>query len=675
MAIIYTYPQISELAADDILVISDVSKSNKTRSVTVGQLLAGLATTTQVDDRVVTGASFNTNTGLLTLTRNGGDLPSVTTNLDGRYYLSNNPNSYTSNLGVVQSLTTNNSSGAATLIEGVLNIPQYPGGGGGGAGTVTNIATTAPITGGAITETGTIGITLATASADGYLSSTDWNTFNNKQSTSEKGQANGYAPLDENNKVPTVHLPDSLVGAVIYQGTWDANNNIPELPAPAAGNNGHYYIVSDAGTYSGITYAGGDWIISNGIAWEKVDNTQDVNSVFGRQGNIAALESDYAEFYDANVQSDWSVVDTSSDAFILNKPTTITQEQANEIAANTIKTSFPGFGTTEGTALEGNTVIPAAYTNADVDAHLNTTGAGNNEVLSWTGADYAWVAQSGGGGISGSGVNTQMAIFDSSSTITSTQALAVNSSSQIIMDVLRGSNSYADDTAALAGGVPYGGLYRTNSTVKINLLGNSPGPGPGEVEICSLIWTTENSSETELIAGGNIPILTTAAEMRTKYLQQQPAACYWQFDENESYRGLYYNIYARNVVKPPSGFRLPTFSDYSTLTGAGCNSDRPNQNRYGAPLPNNYNPSLLTNTDFLGDSGFNAYGYGAASVFSSTQVFWLSNTTHATFWTSGAANQTGSRISFAVTSSNYLTALSWANSDADLASIKFVKNT
>jgi hypothetical protein len=192
--------------------------------------------------------------------------------------------------------------------------------GGGGGGTVTNITTTAPITGGTITQTGTIGITLATASADGYLSSTDWNTFNNKQSTSEKGQADGYAPLNENNKVPTIHLPDSLVGAVVYQGTWDATNNIPELPVPAAGNNGHYYIVSDAGTYSGITYAVGDWIISNGIAWEKVDNTQDVNSVFGRQGNIVAVSSDYAEFYDANVQSDWSVTDNTSDAFILNKP-------------------------------------------------------------------------------------------------------------------------------------------------------------------------------------------------------------------------------------------------------------------------------------------------------------------------------------------------------------------
>ena len=53
--------------------------------------------------------------------------------------------------------------------------------GGAGVGTVTSIATTGPITGGTITSTGTIGITQATSSTDGYLSSTDWTTFNNKQ--------------------------------------------------------------------------------------------------------------------------------------------------------------------------------------------------------------------------------------------------------------------------------------------------------------------------------------------------------------------------------------------------------------------------------------------------------------------------------------------------------------
>ncbi len=134
MAIIYSYPQIGELATGDTIAISDASNGNKTKSVTIGQLHSyintGQATIIQVDDRVVTGASFNTGSGLLTLTRNGGDIPDVTVNLDNRYYLSSNPNSYTSNLGVVQSLTTNYSSGAATLVNGTLNIPQYSGGSG-----------------------------------------------------------------------------------------------------------------------------------------------------------------------------------------------------------------------------------------------------------------------------------------------------------------------------------------------------------------------------------------------------------------------------------------------------------------------------------------------------------------------------------------------------------------
>ena len=34
-----------------------------------------------------------------------------------------------------------------------------------------------------------------------------------------------------------------------------------------------------------------------------------------------------------------------------------------------------------------------SFANTDVDGHLNTSGASDNEVLSWDGSDYAWVAQ------------------------------------------------------------------------------------------------------------------------------------------------------------------------------------------------------------------------------------------------------------------------------------------
>lgn len=103
-------------------------------------------------------------------------------------------------------LTTTGNSGESTLIGATLNIPNYTLSGLGGVpssraltingttydlsvdrswsvGTVTSIATTGPITGGTITSSGTIGITQATSSTDGYLSSTDWSLFNAKQPT------------------------------------------------------------------------------------------------------------------------------------------------------------------------------------------------------------------------------------------------------------------------------------------------------------------------------------------------------------------------------------------------------------------------------------------------------------------------------------------------------------
>ena len=43
----------------------------------------------------------------------------------------------------------------------------------------------------------------------------------------------------------------------------------------------------------------------------------------------------------------------------------------------------------------------SAYTNAEVDSHLNKNTANTGEVLSWNGSDYDWVAQSGGGGGAG----------------------------------------------------------------------------------------------------------------------------------------------------------------------------------------------------------------------------------------------------------------------------------
>lgn len=51
---------------------------------------------------------------------------------------------------------------------------------GSSSGTVTSITANAPLSGGTITDTGTIAIAKANATTDGYLSKTDWTTFNSK---------------------------------------------------------------------------------------------------------------------------------------------------------------------------------------------------------------------------------------------------------------------------------------------------------------------------------------------------------------------------------------------------------------------------------------------------------------------------------------------------------------
>jgi hypothetical protein len=89
--------------------------------------------------------------------------------------------------------------------------------------------------------------------------------------------------------------PLIVSGTVNYKGTWNASTNNPTLnDPPAASTKGDYYVVSTAGTQFSITFGVGDWIISNGTAWEKVDLTDAVHSVFGRTGAVVGDSTDYS---------------------------------------------------------------------------------------------------------------------------------------------------------------------------------------------------------------------------------------------------------------------------------------------------------------------------------------------------------------------------------------------
>jgi hypothetical protein len=107
--------------------------------------------------------------------------------------------------------------------------------------------------------------------------------------------ANGLATLDGGGKVPVSQLPASILGALIYQGTWNANTNSPAL-ASGTGTKGFYYKVSTAGTSSldGLNvWNVGDLVVFDGATWDKIDGTTDEVVTFnGRFGAVVLLLSD-----------------------------------------------------------------------------------------------------------------------------------------------------------------------------------------------------------------------------------------------------------------------------------------------------------------------------------------------------------------------------------------------
>ena len=132
---------------------------------------------------------------------------------------------------------------------------------------------------------------------------------------------NGKADLDAAGKILAEQLPDYILGQVLFGGTIDGSGKVTASDSykskygdttvvpDASTVEGAYFIATGSGELSGIDYTPtpleyttGDWIISTGAEWVKVDNTDAVSSVAGLTGAIAssALAKALAETGDAN---------------------------------------------------------------------------------------------------------------------------------------------------------------------------------------------------------------------------------------------------------------------------------------------------------------------------------------------------------------------------------------
>jgi hypothetical protein len=140
--------------------------------------------------------------------------------------------------------------------------------------------------------------------------------------TSLVGAANGVVPTDSSNKVPVSFLPDAVLGGLRMMGGWDAQNNNPVIPAASAANKGHYLVAFNSGNTTINTSLGpindwnsGDWIVSDGVNWFKIDNTDRIASVNGKTGVVTLNKADVG----------LGSVDNTAD---VNKPVSVPQANA-----------------------------------------------------------------------------------------------------------------------------------------------------------------------------------------------------------------------------------------------------------------------------------------------------------------------------------------------------------
>jgi hypothetical protein len=134
-----------------------------------------------------------------------------------------------------------------------------------------------------------------------------WNSITSKPSTlsgygitdavnvSAVGAANGLATLGADGKLTTAQIPPSLLGALNYQGVWNAATNSPALQS-GVGTKGYYYKVSVAGTTnidSQAYWQVGDLIVFDGVTWDRVEGgSTEVTTVAGRVGAVVLTAAD-----------------------------------------------------------------------------------------------------------------------------------------------------------------------------------------------------------------------------------------------------------------------------------------------------------------------------------------------------------------------------------------------
>jgi hypothetical protein len=331
-------------------------------------------------------------------------------------------------------------------------------------GTVTSIATTAPITGGTITTTGTIGITQATTSTDGYLSSTDWTTFNSKASDAFKtiavsGQSNVVA--------------DSAADTL----TFEAGSNIVITTDAATDKITISAVGGGTGSVTSV-----DMTVPTGFAISGNPITS--------SGTLAlAFASGYSLPTDAS-QANWNTAyNDSITAFSYNTSTgvlTLTQQDAGTLTATVTLQPFSTTNLSEGTNLYFTTSRARQSLSAGTGiSYDNSTGVITNS------APDQIVSLSAGTGISTSGTYPSFTITNTApdQTVVLTGAGTTVVTGTYPSFTITSNDQYVGTVTSVATSAPItGGTITSTGTIGITQSGTS-----SDGYLSSTDWNTFNS--------------------------------------------------------------------------------------------------------------------------------------------------------------------------------------
>lgn len=272
---------------------------------------------------------------------------------------------------------------------GYLTLTDWNTFNGKGIGTVTSISTTTPLSGGPITGTGTIAISKATTLTDGYLSATDWTTFNGKGSGTVKSvgligsstmSVTGTASPITTSGTYTLTVPASSIGTVNLSATGS-----PSATTFLRGDNTWGTPPNSGGTVTSLQ------VVSNAAAYSVTPNSaitsSGIYSIIPTGTSSQFVKGDGSKdgtTYLSTAVTSIKVVSNLT-CYSITPTTTVTSSGVYSLVATGTSSQFAkGDG-----SLDGNTYLTS---NQTITVSGAVTGSGTNSISTTLSASVVGIA-------------------------------------------------------------------------------------------------------------------------------------------------------------------------------------------------------------------------------------------------------------------------------------------